>query len=82
MIYPARVSEVERTWTENGWQTINRISRCSEPGAITVDEWGWELLDPPQRPGGRGRQLGPAFAPSAFSQLRMLAPAGVTCPSS
>jgi hypothetical protein len=23
MIYPARVREIERTWTENGWQTIN-----------------------------------------------------------
>jgi len=35
------------------------------------------------RPGpARRRQLGPAFAPSAFSQVRIDRPAGVTWPSS
>jgi hypothetical protein len=46
MIYPARVSEIERTWTENGWQTIKPPATRT---AMTREGRGWEILDKPEK---------------------------------
>jgi hypothetical protein len=68
MIYPARVHEMERTWTENGWQTIE--PPATRRGRDAMSGEGWEILDRPEKRLAASREPRRAGSPKSLGRSR------------
>jgi hypothetical protein len=79
MIYPACVREIERTWTENGWQTINPPATPSGRDAMTREGRGWEILDRPEKAAASNREPGMAGSLNPLGRRRPGVPTSPRC---
>jgi hypothetical protein len=79
MIYPACVHEMERTWTENGWQTIDPPATRRRRQAMTRQ--GWEILDRPEKRSASSSEPRWASSPKPVGRSRYGMPINPRRPS-
>jgi hypothetical protein len=70
---------MERTWTENGWRTINRPTPRTERDAVTGEGWSWELLAQPGTVSASGREPSVPGSPAPITVNRYGVPINRRC---